>query len=110
MVGSLVARVPFRFPVPSNQERYRESARGETLIRIGWEIPRIEQSFRQVEQVDTRPGEVERAGIASSCYLRLRLHGDGQSATVLREWTNADRYVSGTEMVDAGFAEVLEVG
>ena len=28
----------------------------------------------------------------------------------IREWTNSDRYVSGTEMLDAGLAEVLEVG
>ena len=28
----------------------------------------------------------------------------------IREWTNSDRYVSGTEMIEAGLAEVLEVG
>ena len=28
----------------------------------------------------------------------------------IREWTNSDRYVSGTEMIDAGLAEELEVG
>ena len=27
----------------------------------------------------------------------------------IRAWTNSDRYVSGTEMIDAGLAEVLEI-
>ena len=40
--------------------------------------------------------------------LLIRLMAPGGDK--IREWTNADRYVSGTEMVDAGFAEVLEVG
>lgn len=28
----------------------------------------------------------------------------------IREWTNSDRYITGTEMIDAGLAEAVEVG